>query len=58
MDAANNTSSVRSANSNLYAPVKLWLEPSEVRQMQARLVMERLNARKADRRIEKAWGIK
>ena len=58
MDAANNTLPVRSANSGTYVPVKLWLEPAEYRRALARTVEQRLAARKADRRIEKAWGIK
>lgn len=58
MDALNTTPSVRSANSGTYAPVKLWLEPSEYRRALARKVEERLAARKADQKIERAWGLR
>lgn len=53
-----NESNIKSKNSNTYAPVKLWLEPSELRRVQAARVLERLAARKLDKRLEAEWGCK
>ena len=52
MDTTSNAPRFDGSSLNL----QLWLTPAELRRAQARKVMERLEARKLDKRLEKEWA--